>query len=150
MGFTVNKVIIIGRLGTDPKTGNTGGGSNYANLSIATSEKWTGKDGQKQERTEWHNVTVWGKTAENCGKYLTKGSEVYVEGKLQTRTWEKDGQKRYAKEVIAATVGFIGGNKSNETPQNLGTSDHPPEDASFSEADFGDFNPEGAGGDIPF
>src|ERR1700728_889612 len=84
----VNKVIIVGRLGGDPEVRYTPGGQSVARLSIATSENWNDKQGQKQERTEWHRVVVWGKMAEVVGQHLTKGRQVYVEGRLQTRSWD--------------------------------------------------------------
>ncbi len=104
----VNKVILVGRLGADPEVKAIGSGSTVARLNLATSESWV-KDGQRQERTEWHRVTVWGKLAEICGKHLAKGRQVYVEGKLQTRQWEdQQGQKRYTTEIVASTVQFLG------------------------------------------
>lgn len=106
----VNKVILVGRLGADPELKSVGQGQSVARLSIATSEQWTGKDGQRQERTEWHRVVVWGRQAETCGKHLSKGRQVYVEGRLQTRQWEdQQGQKRYTTEIVANTVQFLGG-----------------------------------------
>jgi len=106
----VNKVIIVGRLGADPELKNVGNGQNVARLSVATSENWLSKDGQKQERTEWHRVVVWGRQAENCAKHLSKGRQVYVEGRLQTRSWEDpQGNKRYSTEIVANTVQFLGG-----------------------------------------
>jgi single-strand DNA-binding protein len=102
----LNKVMIIGNLGQDPEL-KTINGKSVCNFSVATSEKWTDKQGQKQEKTEWHRVTVWDKIAENCAKYLAKGKKVYVEGKLQTRSWEKDGQKHYATDISANTVQFL-------------------------------------------
>jgi single-strand DNA-binding protein len=106
----VNKVIIVGRLGTDPELKTVTGGQSVARLSIATSENWTDKQGQKQERTEWHRIVVWGKLAELCGKYLSKGRQAYIEGRLQTRQWEdQQGQKRYTTEIVANTVQFLGG-----------------------------------------
>lgn len=105
----VNKVIIVGRLGNDPELKHTQGGQAVARLSVATSENWTDKSGQKQERTEWHRVVVWGKLGELCGKYLSKGRQVYVEGRLQTRSWEDNqGQKKYSTEIVATTVQFLG------------------------------------------
>lgn len=105
----VNKVIIVGRLGSEPEVKTVSGGNTVARLSVATSENWTDREGQKQERTEWHRVVVWGKLAELCGKYLSKGRQVYVEGRLQTRSWEDpQGQKRYTTEVVANTVQFLG------------------------------------------
>ena len=107
----INKVIIVGRLGSDPEMKAVGQGATVTRLSVATSESWTDKNGQKQERTEWHRITVWGKLAELCGKYLAKGRQVYVEGKLQTRTWQdKDNQTRYTTEVVAQTIQFLGNN----------------------------------------
>jgi single-strand DNA-binding protein len=100
--MSVNRVIILGNLGGDPEVRHTQGGQAVCNFTVATSEKWTDKAGDKQETTEWHRVVVWGKTGEACGKYLSKGSKVYVEGKLSTRSWDdKDGNKRYSTEVIA-------------------------------------------------
>ena len=105
----INKVIIVGRLGQDPEMKTLAQGSVVTRLNIATSETWMDKNGQKQERTEWHRISVWGKLAELCGKYLAKGRQVYVEGKLQTRSWEENGNKRYATEITAQTVQFLGG-----------------------------------------
>lgn len=105
----VNKVILIGRLGQDPEVRYTPSGQAVANFSMATSENWTGKDGQKQERTEWHRIVVWGRLAELCKDYLRKGRQVYIDGKLQTRSWDdKDGKKRYTTEIVANTVQFLG------------------------------------------
>jgi single-strand DNA-binding protein len=105
----VNKVIIVGRLGADPEVRTVGQGGTVTRLSIATSENWVDKEGQKQERTEWHRVVVWGRLAEICGKHLSKGRQVYTEGRLQTRSWEdQQGQKRYSTEIVANTVQFLG------------------------------------------
>ncbi|MBU6376566.1 MAG: single-stranded DNA-binding protein [Bdellovibrionales bacterium] len=109
--MSVNKVILIGRLGQNPEVRHTPSGSSVANFSLATNESWTDKQGQKQERTEWHRVVVWGKLADLCGQYLVKGRQVFIEGKLQTRQWQdKDGQTKYTTEVLAQTVQFLGGN----------------------------------------
>ena len=105
----INKVIIVGRLGQDPEMKAIGQGTTVTRLNVATSENWTDKNGQKQERTEWHRIVVWGKLAEICGKYLAKGRQVYVEGRLQTRSWEDNGQKKYSTEIVASTVQFLGG-----------------------------------------
>ena len=106
----INKVIIVGRLGSDPEVKTLSSGQSVARFNVATSESWTGKDGQKQERTEWHRVVVWNKLAELCGKYLTKGRQVYAEGRLQTNSWEdQQGQKRYTTEVNANIIEFLGG-----------------------------------------
>lgn len=114
----VNKVILVGRLGSDPEVRYTQQGSAVANFNIATSENWTDKNGEKQEKTEWHKIVVWGKVAELCSQYLSKGRQVFVEGRLQTRQWEdKDGGKRYTTEVVANTVQFLdrGQDKNNST-----------------------------------
>jgi single-strand DNA-binding protein len=108
--MSVNKVIILGRLGQDPELKYTPSGTAVCNFSLATSESWTDKSGAKQEKTEWHRIVVWGKLAELCNQYLSKGRQAFVEGKLQTRSWDdKDGTKRYSTEVMANTVQFIGG-----------------------------------------
>lgn len=104
----VNKVILVGRLGNDPEIRYTQQGVAVTNFNIATSENWLDKGGQKQERTEWHRIVVWGKMAETCSQYLAKGRQVFVEGRLQTRQWEdKDGGKRYTTEIVASTVQFL-------------------------------------------
>jgi single-strand DNA-binding protein len=108
--MSVNKVILLGRLGQDPELKYTPSGSAVANFSIATSDNWVDKSGQKQEKTEWHRIVVWGKLAELCNQYLSKGRQVFVEGKLQTRSWDdNNGNKRYTTEINANTVQFIGG-----------------------------------------
>lgn len=110
MASGVNKVILIGRLGGDPEVRYTTNGGAVANFNLATNENWTDKNGQKQERTEWHRVVIWGKMAELCGQYLSKGRQAYVEGRLQTREWnDKEGNKRYTTEIVAQSVQFLGG-----------------------------------------
>ncbi|MES2769742.1 MAG: single-stranded DNA-binding protein [Bdellovibrionota bacterium] len=107
----VNKVIIVGRLGSDPELKYTATSQAIARFSVATSESWKNKQtGDMQEKTEWHRIVVWGKMAEICGQHLAKGRQVYVEGKLQTRSWEDQasGQKKYSTEVVANTVQFLG------------------------------------------
>lgn len=119
----INKVILIGRLGADPEVKTVTGGNNVARLSLATSENWTDREGQRQERTEWHRIVVWGKLAELCGKYLTKGRQVYVEGRLQTRSWEdQQGQKKYTTEIVANTVQFLG-SQNMQAQQGAGDND---------------------------
>lgn len=109
-GGGVNKVILIGNLGRDPEVRFTPSGQAVANFTIATNDSWTDKQGQKQERTEWHRIVVWGKLAEVCGEYLSKGRQAYVEGRLQTREWtDKEGKKNYTTEIVANTVQFLGG-----------------------------------------
>ena len=106
----VNKAIIVGNLGRDPELRFTASGRAVAKFPVATSERWTDQDGQKQERTEWHNIVVWGKQAETCGQYLSKGRQVYVEGGIRTRSYDdKDGNKRYITEIVARDVRFLGG-----------------------------------------
>src|SRR5215471_5592839 len=105
---SINKVILIGNLGADPELKYTPSSRPLCNLRIATTEVFKDKTGQRQERTEWHRVTVWGDQAENCSKYLSKGRSVYVEGKLQTRSYDKDGQKHWATDVVADRVVFLG------------------------------------------
>ncbi len=105
---SVNKVILFGNLGADPELKYTPSQRPLCNLRIATTEVYKDKAGQRQEKTEWHRVTVWGDQAENCNKYLAKGRSVYVEGRLQTRTYDKEGQKHYATDVVADRVVFLG------------------------------------------
>lgn len=105
----MNKVILIGRLGADPEITSTQNGTKVANLRLATNESWKDKAGAQQERTEWHRVVVFGKLAELCGSYLSKGRQVCVEGSLRTRKWEdKDGQTRSTTEIVASSVHFLG------------------------------------------
>ncbi len=106
----VNKAILVGNLGRDPELRYTQNGQAVTNFTLATSETWTDKSGERVERTEWHRIVVWGKTGEMCAQYLTKGRTVYVEGRIQTREWEdKEGNKRWTTEVNAQTVQFLGG-----------------------------------------
>lgn len=105
----VNKVILIGRLGADPEIRYTPNGTAVANFRIATTENWTNKDGQKEERTEWHRIVAFGRLGEICGEYLSKGKQVYIEGRLQTRSWDdRDGNKRWTTEIIATTMQMLG------------------------------------------
>ncbi len=107
--MSLNKVMLIGRLGRDPEVKYTQSGTPVTTFSLATDERWNDKSGEKQERTEWHNVVCWSKLAELAGKYLAKGREVYVEGRLQTRKWEDNqGNERRAVEIIATNLTFIG------------------------------------------
>jgi len=117
--------MLIGRLGADPEMRYTEGNNAVANFRIATSEKWTDKGGNKQEKTEWHRIVAWGKLAELAGEYLSKGRQVYVEGRLQTREWkDKEGAKRYTTEIIAKQIVFLGGKNDSQGGQQ-------------QEADFG-------------
>lgn len=107
---SVNRAILIGNLGKDPDVKYLPDGTATANFSIATSEQWKDKNGEKQERTEWHRIVCWRRLAEICGEYLHKGSQVFIEGKLQTRHWEdQSGVTRYATEVVAYAMQMLGG-----------------------------------------
>jgi single-strand DNA-binding protein len=119
---SVNKVILLGNLGADPEVRFTQGGQAVANFRMATTDSWTDKNSnQRQERTEWHRVVVWGKLAELCGEYLKKGRQCYVEGRLQTREWQdKDGQKRYTTEIVASQVVFLGGREGGGSGGGFG------------------------------
>ena len=118
MSSSVNKVILIGRLGKDPDVRFTAGGKAVANFSLATDESYKDASGEKQKRTEWHNVVVWGNSVENfVQKYLHKGDMVYIEGKLQTRSWEKDGVKKYTTEINVTDIkGLVTGDSGQSAP----------------------------------
>lgn len=122
MSNGINKVTLIGRLGQDPEIRYTNEGAAIANISLATSETWKGKDGQKQEKTEWHKVVIFGKLAEIAGEYLKKGSLVYIEGKLQTKKWQdQQGQDRYTTEIIVNIGGslqILSSKQEDQTKQN--------------------------------
>ena len=120
----LNKVILIGNLGRDPEVKYTQSGLAVVNLSIATSETWT-KDGNTETKTVWHNIVAFSKLGETCGKYLTKGKQVYIEGKLQTDEWEKDGVKRYSTKIIANQMLMLGGNESGGQPAKPVQQVHP-------------------------
>lgn len=111
----LNKVMLIGRLGRDPENRYSQQGAAVVSFSIATSEKWTDKNtGERQEKTEWHRIVVFGKQAEVCEKYLSKGSQIYIEGRIQTRDYEKDGQTRYITEIVVSNFQFLGGKKDSQ------------------------------------
>jgi single-strand DNA-binding protein len=118
-GKSLNKVMLIGNLGKDPELSYTASGIAVAKFSIATNERWKDAEGNMQERTEWHNIIAWRKLAEICGQYLKKGSKVYIEGKLQTRSWDdkNSGQKRYATEVVTDDLIMLDGKGS---PMEMG------------------------------
>ena len=116
MSNGVNKAIIVGNLGADPEIKEAKNGSTIATISVATSESWTDKQGQKQEKTEWHRVVFFNKTAEIVGKYLNKGSQIYIEGRIQYRQWEaEDGSTRYSTEIMGDKMQMIGA----KTPSQL-------------------------------
>lgn len=138
MAGSVNKVILIGRLGADPEIRYTQNGVPVANLRLATNESWTNKDGQKEERTEWHRVVAWSKLAELSGQYLSKGRQIYVEGRLQTRSWDdKEGNKRYTTEIVATGIQFLGSAGDRKSEVDLpGDLPPPPKDLGSSEDDI--------------
>jgi len=136
----VNKAILLGRVGQEPKVGALPNGSAACNFSVATSEVWKDKQtGDKQERTEWHKVTVFGKLAEIAGSYVKKGDLVYVEGKLRTRKWNKDGVDHYATEIIADDIQFTGNSSSRTQDEDY---DPTKDSANQASPDFDD--------DIPY
>jgi single-strand DNA-binding protein len=140
----VNKVILIGNLGANPEVRFTQGGSPIANLRIATTEKFTDRNGQKQERTEWHRVVLFGRQAEIAQQYLTKGRPVYIEGRIQTREWQdQQGQKRYTTEVVCQNMQLLGGR--GETARDDMGATVPPDEGMPA----GDFT-GGPDDDIPF
>ncbi|HLG20004.1 MAG TPA: single-stranded DNA-binding protein [Bdellovibrionota bacterium] len=134
----VNKVILIGNLGADPEIRYTQGGVPVATLRVATSEQWKNKNGQKEERTEWHRVVLWSRLAELAGQYLSKGRQVYLEGRIQTRSWDdKEGKKRYSTEVVATQMQFLGGpsERKAELPSMSEELPPPPENLGQKEED---------------
>lgn len=158
MARGVNKVILVGTCGQDPEVRYLPNGNAVTNLSLATSEQWTDKQsGEKKERTEWHRVSMFGKVAEIAGEYLRKGSQVYIEGKLQTREWEKDGIKRYTTEIVVdmqGTMQLLGGKPQDGNQQQSAARQQPqqrPQQSSPQQAtpqpapDFDSFDD-----DIPF
>ena len=121
---SVNKVILVGNLGRDPETRYTTGGDAVTNIRLATTETWKDKAGEKQERTEWHNIVFYGRQAEIAGEYLKKGRQIYVEGRLQTRKWQdKEGQDRYTTEIIADRMQMLGSREGSGAPA---AGDEPP------------------------
>jgi len=121
---SVNKAILVGHLGKDPELRHTSGGAAVCNFSLATSESWANKEGKKEERTEWHNIQVWNKAGESCAQYLSKGSLIYLEGQIRTRSYEKDSVKHYVTEIVAQRVQFLstkkGANGRNEAAADNG------------------------------
>ena len=138
----INKVILIGNLGADPEIRYTQSGTAVVNFRLATTESWKGADGQNQEQTEWNQVVAWKRLAEICAEYLTKGSKVYIEGKLQTRKWQdQNGNDRYSTEIVAREMKMLsprGQASSKENASPGGYNDFPPEP------------PPGTGDDVPF
>ena len=131
---SVNKVILIGNLGADPELRYTSSGRAVVNFNLATSRTWNNRDGEKQEETEWHRIVAWDKLAEICGEYLKKGAQTYVEGRLQTRSWEdKNGVKRYTTETVVSEMRMLGSRQdtgssgSSGSSKSSDTSSPPPE-----------------------
>ncbi len=138
--MSVNRVVLLGRLGQDPEIKYTPSGMAVCNFSLATTESWQDKSGGgKQERTEWHRIVVWGKLAELCNQYLAKGRQAFVEGRLQTRSWDaKEGGKRYTTEIVASNIQFLGGpnaNANSERQMNA-QSDQAPAAGGFMNQDY--------------
>jgi single-strand DNA-binding protein len=119
--MSVNKVILVGRLGRDPETRYTGGGQAVANFSVATDESYKDKNGERQKRTEWHKIVVWGKQAEIAQQYLKKGSLIFIEGRIQSREWQdKEGQKRTSFEIVASNFRMLGGRAEGAAAASAG------------------------------
>ena len=144
MARGINKVIIVGNLGADPDSRAMPSGNAVTNISVATSESWNDRDtGEKQEKTEWHRVVFFNRLAEIAAQYLKKGSQVYVEGKLQTRKWEdKEGNERWTTEVVANQMQMLGDRMSNDMSNDNASSSQSRSDNDFSTDEFDD--------DIPF
>jgi single-strand DNA-binding protein len=138
----VNKVILVGNLGRDPELRSTPSGQQVASFSLATNRRWRDRDGNRQEQTEWHNIVCWGRQAEVAGQYLTKGKQIYVEGRLQTRSWEdrQSGEKRYRTEIVCDNFQMLGQRSDADSSSGGYGQDH-----SASQADTGPDDD-----DIPF
>ena len=162
--MSVDKVILVGRLGRDPETRYTGGGQAVANFSVATDETYKDRNGERQKRTEWHKIVVWGKQAEIAQQYLKKGSLIFIEGRIQSREWQdKEGQKRTSFEIVANNFRMLGGRAEGAAAGAGGGSrgagggddfDSSPSDESFggggSHSGSGGGGPEISDEDIPF
>lgn len=117
--MSINKAILVGRLGADPELRFTSEGKAVCSFSIATTERWSDENGQKNEKTQWHRIVCWGVLAENCDRYLAKGREVYIEGRIQSREYEdKDGVTKYITEILALNVTFLGSSQKPEPDEN--------------------------------
>jgi len=143
---SVNKAILIGNLGTDVELRSTSGGQNVANFRIATNRVYTDRSGQRQEQTEWHNIVAWGRLAEICEQYLKKGDQVYIEGRIQTRSWEdQSGQQRWTTEVVAQEMTMLGGGGGGGTGRGRDSAD-----TGFEEANGGPGTVQEEDDDVPF
>lgn len=150
MSKGVNKVILVGRLGQDPELNYTDSGTAVCNMRMATGDSYTNRDGERVDTTEWHDVVAWGGLGETCGEYLDKGRQIYVEGSLQTRSWEdRDGNKRYSTEVKARDVVFLSGDgqKQGRTHQAQGSSSPKRARSTGQPVPDGEFEPDD---DMPF
>ena len=146
--MSVNKVILVGRLGRDPETRYTSSGQAVANFSVATDETYKDRAGERQKRTEWHKIVVWGKQAEIAQQYLRKGKLIFVEGRIQTRQWEKDGQKHYSTEIVATNFRMLGSREDGGgagAPSPIDAESHAPA-GGLDEAPAAELSDE----DIPF
>ena len=147
----VNKVILVGNLGRDPEVRSTPSGQPVASFSLATNRKWKDRDGNRQEQTEWHNIVCWGRQAEVAGQYLTKGKQIYVEGRLQTRSWEdrQSGEKKYRTEIVCDNFQMLGsrGEFDSGPPPGGGGGGG---SAGGGSAGGGESQPEPEDDDIPF
>ena len=155
----LNKVMLIGNLGRDPEVRSTPSGQPVASFSLATSRRWKDKNGQRQEQTEWHNIVVWGKQAEIAGQYLTKGKQIFLEGRIQTRSWEdsQSGEKKYRTEIVCDNFQMLGQRPADFESAAPGG---PPSGPSYDEGGFGGGGGGGSAGapgspgaeddDIPF
>jgi single-strand DNA-binding protein len=141
--MSVNKVILVGRLGRDPETRYTGGGQAVANFSVATDETYKDRNGERQKRTEWHKIVVWGKQAEIAQQYLKKGSLIFIEGRIQSREWQdKEGQKRTSFEIVASNFRMLGGRSEGAAAAGAGGGGGASRGAD-------DFEPHTGGGEEP-
>ena len=149
----INKAIIIGRVGRDPEIRYTQSGKAVCSFSVATSEQWKGQDGGQREKTEWHNVTAWDRLAEICGKYVVKGMLVYIDGKLQTQKYDKDGQTHYKTEIIAQNMQMLSKKEGGDDGQSSQSDYQNPPDLPPVAQRQGDFPGPGSDDDsdgIPF
>ncbi len=148
--MSVNKVILVGNLGKDPELRYTSGGTAVATFSLATSERYKDRSGEQQEKTEWHNIVAWRNLAEICGKYLHKGKQVYIEGRIQTRSYDdRDGNKRYITEIVADQMQMLGSRDDTGGGRSRGGDDFDqrPPSSQGHDASEPPFNPDD---DIPF
>ena len=151
--MSVNKVILVGRLGRDPETRFTGGGQAVANFTLATDSTYKDRSGERQKKTEWHRIVVWSKLAEICQQYLKKGSLIYIEGRLQTREWEdKSGQKRSTTEIVASEMRMLGSRSEGAAAGagGGGGASHAAEPDVMAGDDTGGHEPNISDEDIPF